>query len=75
MGAPSTATGNAWDAAPLPSNRGNIYRPVGTPKGSDGFPAPPTADKDGAVWTVGGDANWGTGTMTKKVLDSNKPKA
>ncbi len=61
-------TGNAWEVAP-PSNRGNPYRTVGTPKGSDRLPAPSTATRGGSLWTVEGNASWGKGTMTKKVLD------
>ena len=65
-------SGNAWDAAPPPSNGQNPYRPVGTHKGSDGLPAPSTDDRGGAPRTVRGDASWGTGTITKKVLDSKQ---
>ena len=50
----------------------NPYRPVGTPKGNDGLPTPSTADGYSALWTAEGDASWGTGARTKKVLDSNQ---
>ena len=64
-------TGNAWGAPP-PTNRGNPYRPIRTRKESDGSPDPSAAARDGTLWTIEGDASWGTGTITKKMLDSEQ---
>jgi hypothetical protein len=64
--------GNAWDAPRPLGASGNPYRPVGTRKGDDRAHTPSSNTDSGASWTAKGDASWGTGTRTKKILDSEQ---
>jgi len=63
---------DACDATPPPSNRANPYHPVRAPKGADGSLTLPTTAGYGALLTVEGDMDWGTGSRTKKMLDSKQ---